>query len=68
MNIKIMEFRGFDSNIILIERGGIPRPIGISPEMFSQPIFGGIILVERLGVAQARWTGSRRLARRDNYS
>ena len=27
---NIVDFRGFDSSIILILRGGIPRPIGIS--------------------------------------
>ena len=27
---NIVGFRGFDSSIILILRGGIPRPIGIS--------------------------------------
>ena len=27
---NIVDFRGFDSSTILISRGGIPRPIGIS--------------------------------------
>ena len=31
----IVGFRGFDSSIILIYRGGIPRPIGDFPESFE---------------------------------
>ena len=27
---NIVDFRGFDSSTILISRGGIPRPVGIS--------------------------------------
>ena len=49
LRTKIMDFRGFDSNIILILSGGIPRPIGNLPESLSQAILGGIILVGRLG-------------------
>ena len=45
-----MDFRGFDSSIILILRGGIPGPIGNSPESLSQATLVGIILVGRLGV------------------
>ena len=45
-----MDFGGFDSTIILILRGGIPRPVGNFPESLSQAILEGIILVGRLGV------------------
>ena len=47
---KILDFRGFDSGIIFILRGGIPRPIGDFPESLSQAILVGIMLVGRLGV------------------
>ena len=50
LRTNIMDFRGFDSSIILILRGGIPRPIGDFPESLSQAILVGIMLVERLGV------------------
>ena len=51
---KILDFRGFDSSIILISRGGIPRPIGNFPEISSQRI-----LVGRLGVRYlAEWVPS----------
>ena len=33
LRTKILDFRGFDSSIILISMGGIPRPIGIFPEI-----------------------------------
>ena len=49
---------GLDSNIILILRGGIPRPKGNIPESLSQAILAGIILVGRLGVARAFPTGA----------
>ena len=45
-----VDFRGFDSSIILILMGGIPRPMGIFPESLSQEILVGIMLVGRLGV------------------
>ena len=45
-----MDFRGFDSSMILILRGGIPRPIGNFPESLSQAIVVGIMLVGRFGV------------------
>ena len=48
---KILDFRGFDSSIILILRGGILMSIGISSESLSQQILVGIILVGRLRVA-----------------
>ena len=49
-----MDFRGFDSSVILILRGGILRPIGNLPESLSQAILVGIMLVGRLGVARHR--------------
>ena len=48
---NIVGFRGFDSNIILIIRGGISRPIGNCPESLSQAMLVGIMLVGRLGVS-----------------
>ena len=47
---NLADFRGLDSSVILILRGGIPRPIGDSPEDLSQAMFVGIMLVGRLGV------------------
>ena len=47
---EIMDFRGFDSSMILILRAGIPRPIAKFPEILRQGIFVGVILVGRLGV------------------
>ena len=49
---NIVNFRGFDSSTILIQRGGIPRPgfLGISPESLSQAMLVGTMLVGRLGV------------------
>ena len=46
---KIMDFRGFDSSIILILMGGLPRPLGNFPESLTQAILVGIILVGKLG-------------------
>ena len=45
-----MGFRGLDSSIILIVRGGILRPIGDFPESLSQAMLVGIMLVGKLGV------------------
>ena len=45
LRTRILDFRGFDSSIILILRGGILRSMGIFPEVFNQPILAGIILV-----------------------
>ena len=45
-----MDFRGFDSNIILSLGGGIPRPTGDFPESLSQAMLVGVMLVGRLGV------------------
>ena len=42
---NIMDFRGFDSSIILNLRGGIPGPIGCFLESLSQAILVGIMLV-----------------------
>ena len=39
LHTKILEFRGFDSIIILIPRGGILMSIGIFPETLRQQIF-----------------------------
>ena len=50
LRTKIMDFRGFDSNIILILRGGISRHMGNFPECSGQAILLGRILVGRLGV------------------
>ena len=47
---NIVGFRGFDSSIILISRGGIPRPIGDFPESVSRVMLVGTMLVGRLGV------------------
>ena len=51
LRTNIMDFRGFDSSIILILRGGIPRPMGNFPESLSQAILVGIMLVGRLGLS-----------------
>ena len=47
---NIVEFRGFDSSIILIQRGGILMSIGNLPESLSQAMLVGTMLVGRLGV------------------
>ena len=50
------DFTGFDSNIILISRGEIPRPIGNVQGSLSQAILAGIILVTfRTGQVRARF-------------
>ena len=46
-------FPRFDSSRILLSRGGIPRPIGNSPESLSQQILAEMILSGRLGVPTA---------------
>ena len=51
LRTKILHFRGFDSSIIYMPRGGIPRPIGNLPESLSQAIVVGVILAGRLGVS-----------------
>ena len=45
----IVGFRGFDSNIILILRGGIPRPIGSFPESLSQAMLVGCNVSREIG-------------------
>ena len=47
---NIVDFRRFDSSVILISTGGIPRLIRDFPEGLSQAISAGIRLVGRLGV------------------
>ena len=42
--------RGFDSDIVLIQRGEILRPIGDFPESLSQAMLVGAMLAGRLGV------------------
>ena len=39
LRTKILDFRVFDSNIILSLRGGILMPIAISPESFESTSF-----------------------------
>ena len=46
---KIVDFKGFDSSIILILRGEILRPIGDFPESLSQALLVGVMLVGRSG-------------------
>ena len=55
-NTNIMDFRGFDSNIILILRGGMLMSVGDFPESLSQAILVGIMLVGRLGVTDESGT------------
>ena len=50
LRTNIMDFRGFDSSMIIILRGGILMPIGDFLEDLSQAILVGIMLVGRLGV------------------
>ena len=50
LRTNIRNVRGFYSSIILILRGGIPRPIGNFLESLSQVILVGIMLVGRLGI------------------
>ena len=50
LRTKILDIRGFDSSIIFILRAGILMSIGNFPEVLSQRILVGIILVGRLGV------------------
>ena len=44
---KLLDFREFDSNIIFILGGGIPRPIGNLPDILSQQILVGRFLIGR---------------------
>ena len=52
-----MDFRRFDSSIILILRGGIPKPIGDFPENLSPAILAGIMLVGRSGLSYSGTLG-----------
>ena len=49
LRTRTLDFRGFDSSIILLLRGGILMSIGNFPDILSQAILG-IILVGILGV------------------
>ena len=53
LSTNIVDFRGFDSSIISIYRGGIPRPIGDFLESLTQAMLVGVMLVGRLD-ARAR--------------
>ena len=48
---KIVDFRGFDSSIVLIQRGGIPRPIGDFPESLTQAMLVGCNVSRGIGRA-----------------
>ena len=50
LRTTILDVRGFYSNTTVILRHGILISMGISPEVLSQHILVGIVLVERLGV------------------
>ena len=50
LHTNIVDFTGLDSSIILISRGGIPRPIGNFPQSLSQAMLVGTMLVGRLSV------------------
>ena len=45
----IVGFKGFHSSIILILRGGMPRPIGNLPESLSQAILVGCNVSSEIG-------------------
>ena len=53
LSTNIVDFRGFDSSIILIQRGGILMSIGNFLESLSQAMLVEIMLVGRLGVMAA---------------
>ena len=46
---NIVDFGGFASSIILIQRGGILRPIGDFPESLTRAMLVGTILLGGLG-------------------
>ena len=50
-----MDSRGFDSSIISMLRGGIPRSIGNFQESLSQAISVGIMLAGRSRVVECGW-------------
>ena len=47
---NVVGFRGFDSSVILMLRGGISRPTGNRRESLTQAMLVGTMLVGRLGV------------------
>ena len=51
LRTNILDFRGFDSSIILILWGAILMSIGDFPESLSRAILVGIMFVGRLGVS-----------------
>ena len=53
LRTKILDFRGFDTSIILILRGGVLVCIGGFPEIVSQRILAGMILAGGLGALHA---------------
>ena len=61
LSTKTLDFRGSDSSIVLIVRGGILRSTGNSSESLSQAILVGIILVGRLGIPACATAAARRL-------
>ena len=50
LRTKILDFIGFDSIIVWCLGAGILKPAGNSPEVLSQGILAGVILVGRLAV------------------
>ena len=50
LRTKILDFRGFDSRIILILRGGVLMSIGDFPESLSQQILAGTIFFREIMV------------------
>ena len=70
LHAKILDFGGFDSNRILMLRGGILMSVGILLEVLNQRILVGIILVGRLGVPIEimDWTYPATNLSRDNLS
>ena len=53
LRTSIMDFRGFDSSIILILRGGILMPIGNFPESLTQAMLADAMSVRRLCVPRS---------------
>ena len=49
----IVDFGGFDSSIMLILRGGIPRPIGDFPESLSRAMLVGTTSVGIMSVGRS---------------
>ena len=54
ISVLFLDFRRFDSTTVLIVRGGVLRFIGNFPELLSQRISVGMILVGRLAASRAR--------------